>query len=244
MIVQGGLQSKFMALSLNMMWAGMNHGIPVSSFIFYTRLTYYRENAMRTYRPVAHLISLLFVEAIASFFFLIIFNLIFYPMVGFSGDAKIVLTHFVIMYAWYLFCSTFCSVLSYILPDIGIITTVFSLTLATICTVAGFLIPYQSLKYPWKALYWINPETFIVSAVTANQFKCDSYKKGDFINNLKNCPTVLVGENRITIQDYFEMLYGTRFDLMWNFVGYQFIAYALMIILLFIAITKVRLLSR
>lgn len=241
--IQGGLQSVFSALSLSIIGLGVDSVSTIIYALIDTRLQFYRENSMRTYHPIIHIISLIICEAIYSLCFTLILTIIMYPSIGLNPGFDHVMTFILLLFEWLLFCGCLGQCFAYLFPNIGSGSTAAGIIISFAVNFSGYLIPYQNLNIPWKWLFWINPETFVIQAAAINQFKCNHY-----YTNIDKCPMVKIhtinGEKQVYIHDYIIDTYGIKYNLLWNYILYKIIAIFIIIILTYLCLINIKYITR
>lgn len=210
---QAGVQSKFSSLFSTTLFLGMNNIFGNIPILLDNRIVFYRETSMRTYSPIAQLFATAVVEIIYTFFLTLMFHTIIYFLIGFKLDAAAFCIHIVQSFLWILFCVYTGQCVAYAVPtvEVGMLFANFFILLWNV--IAGFLIPYPSLKQPWKSIYWASPTMYVLQSMVANQYK------GDYsvIHNVPFGDTLIPV---ITLHDYFAKIMGIRYDQ----VLYDFIA--------------------
>ncbi|KAF4316728.1 hypothetical protein JM18_008194 [Phytophthora kernoviae] len=140
----------------------------------------------------------------------LLFCIIFYPSVGFSGFTTFFYFWLVVgMYT--LQCVYLGQLLVYALPSVAVATALGALLNSIFMLFAGFNPPTGNIPTGYKWIHWISPPTYSTAILASLVFAdCDS---GDGCETLKNAPPTF-GE--ITLKEYVEETFDMKHDDIWR----------------------------
>lgn len=205
---QAGVQSKWCSIFFTAYFLGMNNITGNIPILIENRLTYYREISMRTYSPIAQLFALTVMELFYTLFLSIMFQTISYFLVGFTADFVMFLFHNLLNYLFILNCVYLGQLFSYALPTPELATLISSMVLQIMNLLSGYMVPYPNMLYPWKAIYWIIPTTYVMQGVACNQFESDYH----IVYGVPAPNGTIVD---YPIRDYFIEILGIRYNQKW-----------------------------
>uniref|UniRef100_K3WZJ5 ABC transporter domain-containing protein n=1 Tax=Globisporangium ultimum (strain ATCC 200006 / CBS 805.95 / DAOM BR144) TaxID=431595 RepID=K3WZJ5_GLOUD len=193
--------------------------IPITS---HERTSYYRERASQTYNAFWYFVGSTVAEIPYVFVSGLLFTVIFYPMVGFTGFGTGVLfwlnISLLILYHAYLG-----QLLAYAFPSEEVATIVGILVTSIFFLFMGFSPPTNAIPAGLKWLYYITPHTYSLAICVALVFAdCPENTTfdsalGHFIDvgsklgcqPLKNAPITM---NQITVKQFTEDVFGMKHD--------------------------------
>uniref|UniRef100_H3GD44 ABC transporter domain-containing protein n=1 Tax=Phytophthora ramorum TaxID=164328 RepID=H3GD44_PHYRM len=214
-----------------------NSALPITSE---DRPAFYREREAQTYSAVWYFVGSTVVEIPYVFISMLLYTVIFYWMVGFSGFGTAVLywinTSLMVLLQTYMG-----QLLIYSLPSIDVAALVGVMIYSITILFYGFNPPGNAIPSGYKWLYTICPQRYSVSALAAYVFsECDTLPTYDtqtqqYVNvgsslgcqPMTNPPTSI---DHTTIKEYVESTFEYKYDEIWRNFG---------IVLVFIVILRV-----
>ncbi|RLN55369.1 hypothetical protein BBP00_00008521 [Phytophthora kernoviae] len=186
---------------------GFNSVMPVAAD---ERTAFYRERSSETYNALWYFVASTLAEIPYVFLATLLFCIIFYPSVGFSGFTTFFYFWLVVgMYT--LQCVYLGQLLVYALPSVAVATALGALLNSIFMLFAGFNPPTGNIPTGYKWIHWISPPTYSTAILTSLVFAdCDS---GDGCETLKNAPPTF-GE--ITLKEYVEETFDMKHDDIWR----------------------------
>ncbi|POM67766.1 Pleiotropic drug resistance protein ABC Superfamily [Phytophthora palmivora] len=206
------------------------------------RVVYYRERAGQTYNAFWYFIGATIVEIPYCFVSTLIFLIIFYPMVGFTGVGNF-FTFWFCLSLLVLMNSYVGQLLIYILPSLGV-ASVFALLINTIVILfTGMNPPVASLPRGYVWLYHANPNKYTFASLTAIVFAaCDGDGNGPGCQVMTGIPPTLA--NDTTVEEYMESLFWIKHSEIWSNCGYVVVWIVFLRLLALVALRYVNLTKR
>jgi ABC-type multidrug transport system permease subunit len=224
-----GVNSGVGMLFISSLFNGMTSFSSVLPIASQDRAAFYRERASQTYNALWYFLGSTLAEIPYVFGSALLFTVIFYPMVGFTGFGTAVI--FWLQLSVFLLMLTYMGqMFAYALPSEEVATIIGILFIAIFMTYMGFSPPADSIPEGYKWLYKITPLRFTLASLVALVF-CDcpelptwNETLGAYENirselgcqPLANAP-VSVGHT--TIKEFVESVFKMKHDDIWsNFV--------------------------
>ncbi|KAL3657250.1 hypothetical protein V7S43_017910 [Phytophthora oleae] len=175
------------------------------------RTAFYRERASETYNALWYFIAGTLVEIPYIFFSSLLFTIIFYPSVGFTG-------YITFFYYWLVVSMNALvfvylgQLLVYALPSVAVATTLGALLSSIFMLFAGFNPPTGSIPEGYMWVHWISPPTYSIAILVSLVFgDCSGDKVGCDI--LQDAPPT-IGD--MTIKQYVEDTFDMKHDDIWR----------------------------
>ncbi|KUF90351.1 hypothetical protein AM588_10002633 [Phytophthora nicotianae] len=224
--INSGLGMVFMTQSY-MTFIVFSSVVPIS---IQERASFYRERSAQTYNAFWYFIGATIVEIPYCFVESLLFMVIYYPMVGFTGWGQFLaywvnLTGLVILQAY------FGQLLAYLSPSLEVASVFVILVNYIWITFTGFNPPVASIPRGYRWLYHLTPHKYTFASLIAIVFgDCPSPGDGNQLGcqQMTGAPPTL--GNEITISDYLDEIFSAKHNEIWSNFG---------IILLWIACLRV-----
>ncbi|OWZ14878.1 ABC transporter [Phytophthora megakarya] len=171
------------------------------------RTAFYRERASQTYNALWYFIAGTLVEIPYIFFSSLLFTVIFYPSVGFTG-------YITFFYYWLVVSMNALvfvylgQLLVYALPSVAVATTLGALLSSIFMLFAGFNPPTGSIPDGYMWVHWISPPTYSIAILVALVFgDCSGDKVG--CDAMQDAPPT-IGDMTLKqyVEDTFDMKHG------------------------------------
>ena len=213
-------------------WSSMSVVIPLT---MRKRMVFYREQASLIYSPLVYAFSLALVElaytALATFLFLSCF----YEMVGFRNTASAFFHYWLVEYCVLLVIVSLGQLCAAAMPNELVANLMSSLVFTFAFLFSGIYILAGQLPRGWKWLYrifWI-PKALI--PIITNQFYCEGADCPQLYNVLS--PGGVLIEQQ-SVSDYLTDFLDTG-NWYWQYIGYLILTYAIMQMLVWMAIANI-----
>ncbi|KAF4315060.1 hypothetical protein G195_010942, partial [Phytophthora kernoviae 00238/432] len=228
-----GLNAAVGVIFMTTQYNGIAAYVGTLPFTGHERGPYYRERASQTYNALWYFVGATFAELPYVFFSGFLFTATFYPLIGFTSFSTWVL--YWINLSLFILMQTYLGQLFiYALPSVEVAAIVGVMINAIFLLFAGFNPPAGSIPEGYKWLYYITPQRYSLSILTALLFgECDQDPIYDeatqsFVNvgsqlgcqPLENTPMSI---GHMTVKNYVENVYGMKYDDMWGNFGCVFI---------------------
>ncbi|KAG2502788.1 hypothetical protein JM16_009613 [Phytophthora kernoviae] len=213
-----GLNAAVGVIFMTTQYNGIAAYVGTLPFTGHERGPYYRERASQTYNALWYFVGATFAELPYVFFSGFLFTATFYPLIGFTSFSTWVL--YWINLSLFILMQTYLGQLFiYALPSVEVAAIVGVMINAIFLLFAGFNPPAGSIPEGYKWLYYITPQRYSLSILTALLFgECDQDPIYDeatqsFVNvgsqlgcqPLENTPMSI---GHMTVKNYVENVYG------------------------------------
>ncbi|RLN13748.1 hypothetical protein BBJ28_00017786 [Nothophytophthora sp. Chile5] len=227
--LNGGVGMVFVVTLFNGI-VSFNGVLPIASG---ERGAYYRERASQTYNSLWYFVGSTIAEIPYVFFAGLLFTVIFYPMVGFTGFASGVL--FWLNMSLLILLQTYMGQLFiYALPSVEVAAIIGVLVNSIFFSFMGFNPPANAIPEGYKWLYTITPQRYSLSILTALVFAdCPSDPTWDSdlqqyvdVGPELGCQPVTdlpVTMDPTTVKGYVESVFKMKHDEIWSNFGYVFL---------------------
>ncbi|ETO74918.1 hypothetical protein F444_09427 [Phytophthora nicotianae P1976] len=175
------------------------------------RTAFYRERASQTYNALWYFVAGTLVEIPYIFFSSLLFTVIFYPSVGFTG-------YITFFYYWLVVSMNALvfvylgQLLVYALPSVAVATTLGALLSSIFMLFAGFNPPTGSIPDGYMWVHWISPPTYSIAILVALVFgDCSGDKVG--CDSMQDAPPT-IGD--MTLKQYVEDTFDMKHDDIWR----------------------------
>uniref|UniRef100_H3GK62 ABC transporter domain-containing protein n=1 Tax=Phytophthora ramorum TaxID=164328 RepID=H3GK62_PHYRM len=175
------------------------------------RTAFYRERASQTYNALWYFIAGTLVEIPYIFFSSLLFTIIFYPSVGFTGYITFFYYWVVVSMNALLFVYLG-QLLVYALPSVAVATTIGALLSSIFMLFAGFNPPTGSIPTGYMWVHWVSPPTYSIAILVSLVLgDCSGDKVG--CDTLQDAPPT-IGD--MTLKEYVEDTFDMKHDDIWR----------------------------
>ncbi|POM70721.1 Pleiotropic drug resistance protein ABC Superfamily [Phytophthora palmivora] len=190
---------------------GYNSVLPVAAD---ERTAFYRERAAETYNALWYFIAGTLAEVPYVFLSSLLFCVIFFPSVGFTGYVTFFYYWLVVAMNTLLFVY-FGQLMAYSMPSIAVASTIGALCNTIFMLFAGFNPPAGSIPTAYKWVHWISPPTYTITMLVSLVFGDCSEGNTDGISCqvLKDTPPKI---GHTTLKGYVENKFDMHHDDMWR----------------------------
>ncbi|ETL35681.1 hypothetical protein L916_12225 [Phytophthora nicotianae] len=212
--INSGMGMIFMAASY-ITFITLSGVLPVT---YQERVVFYRERAGQTYNAFWYFVGATIVEIPYCFLATLIFLIIFYPMVGFTGVGNFFAFWFCLSLL-VLMQSYVGQLLIYLLPSLDV-ASVFALNINSILILfTGMNPPASSLPRGYVWLYHAVPNKYTFASLTAIVFAaCDGDGNGPGCQVMTGTPPTL--PDGTTVEEYMDSLFWIKHSEIWTNCGY------------------------
>ncbi|KAG6587069.1 ABC transporter G family member 31 [Phytophthora cinnamomi] len=175
------------------------------------RTAFYRERASQTYNALWYFIASTLVEIPYIFFSSLLFTIIFFPSVGFTG-------YITFFYYWLVVSMNALvfvylgQLLVYALPSVAVATTLGALLSSIFMLFAGFNPPTGSIPTGYMWVHWISPPTYSIAILVSLVLgDCSGDKVGCDV--LQNAPPTI---GNMTLKEYVEETFDMKHGDIWR----------------------------
>ncbi|KAF1334207.1 Atp-binding protein, partial [Globisporangium splendens] len=217
-----GVNSGIGMINLSFVFNGfisLNSAIPVSA---QDRASFYRERASQTYNAFWYFVGWTLAEVPYALLSGLIFTVVFFPMVGFTGFTAGVI-YWLNTSLLMLYHSYFGQLLAFAFPSEEVATIMAIMTSSIFLLFMGFSPPTSMIPSGYKWLYRITPHTYTFSIFVSLIFAdCPSDARfdaslGEFVDmgselgcqSLRNAPITL---GHVTVKQFTEDVFGMKHD--------------------------------
>ncbi|GMF63859.1 unnamed protein product [Phytophthora fragariaefolia] len=178
------------------------------------RTAFYRERASETYNALWYFVAGTLVEIPYIFFSSLLFCIIFYPSVGFTGYITFFYYWVVVSMNALLFVY-FGQLMVFALPSVAVASTLGALFSGIFMLFAGFNPPTGSIPTGYMWVHWISPPTYTIAMLVSLVFADCSEGSTDGIscNSLQNTPPT-IGD--MTLKEYVEETFDMKHSDIWR----------------------------
>lgn len=173
------------------------------------RTAYYRERASQTYNALWYFIAGTVAEIPYVFLSGLLFSIIMYPSVGFTGYLRFFMYWFIVSLNM-LLQVYFGQLMVYLLPSVEVASVIGALLMSIFMLFAGFNPPASAIPTAYKWIYYIAPPSYSISILVALLFGDCSSASDLGCQVLSNAPPQL-GEN-LTLKEYVEGTFDMKHD--------------------------------
>jgi hypothetical protein len=227
--INGGLGMVFITTLINGI-VSFNGVLPIASG---ERGAFYRERASQTYSAIWYFVGSTISEIPYVFVSGLLFTVIFFPMVGFTGFGTAVLywlnTSLLVLMQTYMG-----QLFVYALPNVELSAILGVLANTIFFLFMGFNPPSNAIPEGYKWLFAITPQKYSLSILTALVFSdCPTEPTwdsdlGEYVNvgselgcqPLTDLPVTI---DHITVKGYVESVFQMKHDDIWSNFGYVFL---------------------
>ncbi|KAJ8578418.1 hypothetical protein ON010_g780 [Phytophthora cinnamomi] len=208
--INSGMGMIFMAASY-ITFVTLSGVLPVT---YQERVVFYRERASQTYNAFWYFMGTTIVEIPYCFIATLIFLIIFYPMVGFTGIGNF-FTFWFCLAILVLLQAYLGQLLIFLLPSM-VVASVFGLLINTILILfTGMNPPAASLPRGYVWLYHAMPNKYTFASLTAIVFEaCDGDGHGPGCQQMTGTPPTLA--DGTTVAEYMESLFWIKHSEIWS----------------------------
>ncbi|RLN91240.1 hypothetical protein BBJ28_00016970 [Nothophytophthora sp. Chile5] len=179
------------------------------------RVVFYRERAAQTYSAFWYFIGSTLAEIPYVFLSTLLFTVVFFPAVGFTGVNSF-FAYWLNMSLHVLLQAYIGELLSYALPSIEVAAVIGVLLNSIFCLFMGYNPPAGSLLTAYKWLYRITPQTYTLAALAAIGFaNCpdDGNSSAIGCRVMTNLPPTLPTDT--TVKEYLEAVFLIKHSEIW-----------------------------
>ncbi|CAK4832823.1 unnamed protein product [Aphanomyces euteiches] len=139
------------------------------------RASYYRERASQTYNALWYFLAGTIVQIPYVLVTTLIFTVIYYPFVGFSGSVGDVIIYFLLLSLYSLMNVYMGQLAAYALPSVDVAMSIGALVNSIFILFMGFNPPTSAIPKGYKWLATITPPKYSLSVLVAEIFaKCEN----------------------------------------------------------------------
>ncbi|POM68051.1 Pleiotropic drug resistance protein ABC Superfamily [Phytophthora palmivora] len=199
------------------------------------RTAFYRERASETYNALWYFIAGTLAEIPYVFLSCLLFCIIFFPSVGFTGYSTFFYYWLVLSLNTLVFVYLG-QLLVYALPSVAVATTLGALLSSIFILFGGFNPPAGSIPTGYMWVHWISPTTYTVAVLVSLIFAdCSDGESGGISCELvRNAPPTI---GNVTVKDYVEGMFDMKHGDIWRNVA---ILIALMVCFRGLALVSLR----
>ncbi|KAK1929166.1 ABC transporter G family member 31 [Phytophthora citrophthora] len=175
------------------------------------RTAFYRERASETYNALWYFIAGTLAEIPYVFLSCLLFCIIFFPSVGFTGYSTFFYYWLVLSLNTLVFVYLG-QLLVYALPSVAVATTLGALLSSIFILFGGFNPPAGTIPTGYKWVHWISPTTYTVAVLVALIFAdCsgDASGGGDSCELVRNAPPTI---GQVTVKTYVENSFDMKHE--------------------------------
>ncbi|EGZ11552.1 hypothetical protein PHYSODRAFT_250528 [Phytophthora sojae] len=178
------------------------------------RAAFYRERASETYNALWYFVAGTLVEIPYIFFSSLLFTIIFYPSVGFTGYITFFYYWLVVAMNALLFVY-FGQLMVFALPSVAVASTLGALFSGIFMLFAGFNPPAGSIPTGYMWVHWISPPTYTIAMLVSLVFADCSEGSTDGISckTLQNAPPTI---RDMTLKEYVEETFDMKHSDIWR----------------------------
>ncbi|GAB9476644.1 Atp-binding protein [Globisporangium polare] len=228
--INAGVGMVFMSTLFNGV-VSFNSVLPIASE---ERASFYRERASQTYNALWYFVGTTVAEIPYTFGSGLLFTVIFYWMVGFTGFGTAVLywinTSLMILLSTYMG-----QFLAFAMPSVEVAAIIGVLMNSIFFTFMGFNPPATNIPHGYKWLYAITPQRYPLSILVALVFadcsemptwdkETRTYSGGGPELGCQPLRDTPVNIDHITVKEYVETVFNMKHDDIWPNFGYVFVA--------------------
>uniref|UniRef100_K3WZL5 ABC-2 type transporter transmembrane domain-containing protein n=1 Tax=Globisporangium ultimum (strain ATCC 200006 / CBS 805.95 / DAOM BR144) TaxID=431595 RepID=K3WZL5_GLOUD len=199
-----------------------NSVLPIASE---ERASFYRERASQTYNALWYFVGSTVAEIPYTFGSGLLFTVIFFPMVGFTGFGTFLL-YWINISLLILLTTYMGQFLAFALPSVEVAAIIGVLMNSIFFTFMGFNPPSESIPSGYMWLYYITPQRFPFAILTALVFAdCDelptwnetlqAYEGGGSQLGCRPVRDTPVTMDRTTVKEYVETVFKMKHDDIW-----------------------------
>ncbi|KAL3663572.1 hypothetical protein V7S43_011459 [Phytophthora oleae] len=210
--INSGLGMVFMTQSY-MTFIVFSSVVPIS---IQERASFYRERSAQTYNALWYFVGATLAEIPYCFVESLLFMVIYYPMVGFTGGVQF-LTYWVNLTGLVLLQAYFGQLLAYLAPNLEVASVFVILVNYVWITFTGFNPPVASIPSGYRWLYHLTPHKYTYASLISIVFG-DCSSGGD--NSQFGCrqmsgapPTLSSG---ITVSEYLDEIFSAKHSEIWS----------------------------
>jgi ABC-type multidrug transport system ATPase subunit len=191
---------------------GFNSVMPIAAE---ERTAFYRERASQTYNALWYFIAGTIVEIPYVFFSTLLFTIILYPSVGFTGCERFFF-YWLIVALSVLLQVYIGQLMVYLLPSVEVASIIGALLSSMYMLFAGFNPPTSSIPTAYKWIHYISPPTYSISILSALVFaecpddladSAEHYYLG--CQMLSDAPPEYMN---MTVKEYIEGTFNMKYD--------------------------------
>ncbi|GMF14087.1 unnamed protein product [Phytophthora lilii] len=210
------------------------------------RTSFYRERASQSYNALWYFVGSTVAEIPYTFVSGLLFTVIFYPMVGFTGFDTAVL-YWIFTSVFMLLQTYMGQLFAYALPNLEVADVLGMLVNSIYILFMGFNPPADQIPSGYKWLYNITPHRYGIAAMGALVFAdCDDMPTWDAttqqytnVGSQLGCQPVRntpVSIDYITVKEYAETVFNLKHDDIWRNFGIMFVFIVVFLLLTLLAL--------
>uniref|UniRef100_H3H1R1 ABC transporter domain-containing protein n=1 Tax=Phytophthora ramorum TaxID=164328 RepID=H3H1R1_PHYRM len=212
--INSGMGMIYMAASY-ITFITFNGVLPIT---YQERVVFYRERAAQTYNAFWYFVGSTLVEIPYCFLATLIFLVIFYPMVGFTGVGNF-FTFWFCLSLLVLMQGYFGQLLVYALPNLDVAPVFASLINTIFILFTGMNPPAAQLPRGYVWLYRLTPNKYTFASLTAIVFAaCDGDGNGPGCQQMTGTPPTLA--DGTTVEEYMDSLFWIKHSEIWSNCAY------------------------
>jgi len=183
------------------------------------RASFYRERSAQTYNALWYFVGATLVEIPYCFIESLLFMVIYYPMVGFTGGVGF-LSYWVNLTGLMILQAYFGQLMAYLCPNMEVASVFVILVNYIWITFTGFNPPVASIPRGYRWLYHLTPHKYTFASLAAIVFG-DCPSAGDSrqlgCRQMRGAPPTLGSE--ITVSEYLEQIFSAKHSEIWSNFG-------------------------
>ncbi|TMW61709.1 hypothetical protein Poli38472_010772 [Pythium oligandrum] len=209
---------------LTTLFSGATTYHSIIPFAMEDRASFYRERASETYNTFWYFVGATVAEVPYVFFFIFFFNVLYFPMAGFSGAANFFL-YWLGLSLHVLTLAFVGQLLAFAFPTVEIAGTVANFVNSVFLQFMGFSPPSANIPSGYHWLYVVDPSRFSFSVLSATAFG-DCPSNSDLrampCHQMSNLPpTVPAGLN---VKEYVAQVFSATYDRIGINIVYMLVA--------------------
>ncbi|POM74405.1 ABC Superfamily [Phytophthora palmivora] len=210
--INSGLGMVFMTQSY-MSFIVFSSVVPIS---IQERASFYRERSAQTYNAFWYFVGATLVEIPYCFVETLLFMIIYYPMVGFTGGVQF-LSYWVNLTGLVILQAYFGQLLAYLAPNLEVASVFVILVNYVWITFTGFNPPVASIPRGYRWLYHLTPHKYTFASLTAIVFgECPNPDNGTQFGcrQMTGAPPTL--GNGVTVAEYLDTIFSAKHSEIWT----------------------------
>ncbi|KAH9159002.1 hypothetical protein LEN26_002584 [Aphanomyces euteiches] len=203
------------------------------------RASYYRERASQTYNALWYFLAGTIVEIPYVLVTTLIFTVIYYPFVGFTGSVGDVIIYFLLLSLYSLMNVYMGQLAAYALPSVDVAMSIGALVNSIFILFMGFNPPTSAIPKGYKWLATITPPKYSLSVLVAEIFaKCEN-GNGMGCATMSGVPPATLNQmnkTSVTVKEFTEF-FEMKYD---NGPKYTWIVFAVIILYRILSLLALR----
>ncbi|OWZ17807.1 Pleiotropic drug resistance protein transporter [Phytophthora megakarya] len=232
--INSGLGMVFMTQSY-MTFIVFSSVVPIS---IQERASFYRERSAQTYNAFWYFVGATLVEIPYCFVETLLFMIIYYPMVGFTGGVQF-LSYWVNLTGLVILQAYFGQLLAYLTPNLEVASVFVILINYVWITFTGFNPPVASIPRGYRWLYHLTPHKYTFASLIAIVFGDCPSSGGPSLGcrHMTNSPPTL--GNDITVAEYLDNIFSAKHSEIWTNFGFVLLWISCLLVVLLLALRLV-----